>query len=119
LKEYAVRTVARARCPLSEGELKRHLYVIIDRRTFSAAMNAVSHFGKYTVAVFVGEPTGGKPNAPGDETFFTLPYSGIMVNLSDRYWQGTWPDDFSVWHAPEIAARDLLKGEGDSIVHCV
>jgi hypothetical protein len=81
-----------------------HLYVIIGRRTFSAAMNAVSYFGKYTKAVFVGEPTGGKPNAPGDETFFTLPYSGIVVNLSDRYWQGTWPDDFSDWRAPDIAA---------------
>jgi C-terminal processing protease CtpA/Prc len=81
-----------------------HLYVIIGRRTFSAAMNAVSSFGKYTEAVFVGEATGGKPNAPGDETFFTLPYSGILVNLSDRYWQGTWPDDFSNWRAPDIAA---------------
>lgn len=80
-----------------------HLYVIIGRRTFSAAMNAVSYFGKYTNALFVGEPTGGKPNAPGDETFFTLPYSGLSVNLSDRYWQGTWPDDFSTWKAPDIA----------------
>jgi hypothetical protein len=27
-----------------------------------------------------------------------------VVNLSDRYWQGTWPDDFSSWRAPDIAA---------------
>ena len=79
------------------------LYVIIGRRTFSAAMNAVSYFGRFTKAVFVGEPTGGKPNAPGDETPFTLPYSGIAVNLSDRYWQGSWPDDFSDWRAPDLA----------------
>ena len=87
------------------GKVNRpgHLYVIVGRRTFSAAMNAVSYFGKYTDAVFVGEPTGGKPNAPGDETFFTLPYSGLLVNLSDRYWQGSWPDDFSNWRAPDIA----------------
>ena len=82
---------------------KGHLYVIIGRRTFSAAMNAVSYFGRFTQALFVGEPTGGKPNAPGDETFFTLPYSGIAVNLSDRYWQSSWPDDFSNWRAPDIA----------------
>ncbi len=80
-----------------------HLYVIIGRRTFSAAMNAVSYFGRFTKAVFVGEPTGGKPNAPGDETPFALPYSGIVVNLSDRYWQGSWPDDFSDFRAPDIA----------------
>jgi hypothetical protein len=48
-------------------------------------------------------PSGGKPNAPGDETPFTLPYSGIVVNLSDRYWQGSWPDDFSDWRAPDLA----------------
>jgi len=83
-----------------------HLYVIIGRRTFSAAMNAVSYFGRFTKAIFVGEPTGGKPNAPGDETFFTLPNSGIAVNLSDRYWQGGWPDDFSDFRAPDISAPE-------------
>lgn len=83
-----------------------HLYVIIGRRTFSAAMNAVSYFGRFTKAVFVGEPTGGKPNAPGDEAPFTLPYSGIVVNLSDRYWQSGWPDDFADFRAPDIAASE-------------
>jgi len=81
-----------------------HLYVIIGRRTFSAAMNAVCYFGRMTKAIFVGEPTGGKPNSPGDETPFALPYSGIVVNLSDRYWQGGWPNDFTDWRAPDIAA---------------
>jgi tetratricopeptide repeat protein len=80
-----------------------HLYVIIGRRTFSAAMNAVSYFGRFTQAVFVGEPTGGKPNAPGDEVPFALPYSGLAVNLSDRYWQGSWPDDFADTRGPDIA----------------
>lgn len=90
------------------------LYVIIGRRTFSAAMNAVSYFGRFTKAIFVGEPTGGKPNAPGDETPFSLPYSGIVVNLSDRYWQGSWPDDFSDFRAPDIAvpqnSADYIAG---------
>lgn len=86
-----------------------HLYVIIGRRTFSAAMNAVSYLARDTKAVFVGEATGGKANAPGDETFFTLPYSGMAVNLSDRYWQGGWPNDFSPWRAPDIAAPVLFS----------
>ena len=79
-----------------------HLYVITGRRTFSAAMNAVSYFGRFTQAIFVGEATGGKPNAPGDETVFTLPYSKIAVNLSDRFWQGDWPDNFADTRAPDI-----------------
>ena len=77
-------------------------------------MNMVSYLSRDTQALFVGEATGGKPNAPGDETFFTLPYSGIAVNLSDRYWQGTWPNDFSPWKAPDIEVRerftDYAKG---------
>ena len=85
-----------------------HLFVIIGRRTFSAAENAVSYFGRFTKAIFVGEPTGGKPNAPGDETPFTLPYSGILVNLSDRYWQGSWPDDFSDFRAPDISTPETF-----------
>ena len=79
------------------------LYVITGRRTFSAAMNAVSYFARFTQAIFVGEATGGKPNSPGDETVFTLPYSQIVVNLSDRYWQGGWPDDFTDTRAPDVA----------------
>jgi hypothetical protein len=86
-----------------------HLYVIIGRRTFSAAENAVSYFGRFTKAIFVGEPTGGKPNAPGDETPFTLPYSAILVNLSDRYWQGSWPDDFSDFRAPDISTPESFS----------
>ena len=45
-----------------------------------------------------------KANAPGDEVPFTLLYSGIVVNLSDRYWQSGWPDDFSDFLAPDIAS---------------
>jgi hypothetical protein len=100
LNEPLLRVVAGAAKVNAAG----HLYVIIGRRTFSAAMNAVSYFARYTHALFVGEPTGGRPNSPGDENFFTLPYSGIVVNLSDRFWQGSWPDDFSPWRAPDIAA---------------
>jgi tetratricopeptide (TPR) repeat protein len=99
LNEALLKVVIAARKLSEPGRL----YVIIGRRTFSAAMNAVSYFARFTNAVFVGEPTGGKPNAPGDETFLTLPYSGILVNLSDRYWQSSWPQDFSPWRAPDIA----------------
>ncbi|HVT13841.1 MAG TPA: tetratricopeptide repeat protein [Fimbriimonadaceae bacterium] len=80
------------------------LYLIVGRRTFSAAMNAASYFKRFFDPTFVGEPTGGKPNAAGDEVPFTLPYSGIVVNVSDVYWEGYWPEDHSVWIAPAIYA---------------
>lgn len=79
-----------------------HLFVIIGPRTFSAALNAAAYFQRDLQAVFVGEPTGGKPNSPGDETFFTLPYSKIAVNFSNVYWESSWPYDARWAIAPEI-----------------
>lgn len=77
-------------------------FVIIGRRTFSAALNAACYFERHMNPVFVGEPTGGKPNSTGDETVFTLPFSGLSANVSDLYWQSSWPQDFRTWIAPKI-----------------
>jgi hypothetical protein len=79
-----------------------HLFVIIGPRTFSAALNAADYFQRDLHAVFVGEPTGGKPNSPGDESFFTLPYSKISVNFSNVYWESGWPYDDRWSIAPDI-----------------
>jgi tetratricopeptide (TPR) repeat protein len=76
-----------------------HLFVIIGPRTFSAALNTAEAFERYLNAVFVGEPTGGKPNSPGEEWFFSLPYSKVNVSLSNLYWQSGWPVD-SRWAIP-------------------
>jgi hypothetical protein len=76
--------------------------VIIGRRTFSAAMNAAAYFERHLEPIFIGEPTGGKPNSPGDEVWSTLPYSGISFNLSDVLWQAGWPYDVRPWIAPHV-----------------
>ncbi|MGA8798110.1 MAG: hypothetical protein WB526_13720 [Candidatus Cybelea sp.] len=79
-----------------------HLFIIIGPRTFSAGVNAAAYFQRETQALFVGEPTGGKPNSPGDETFFTLPYSKIAINFSHVYWESGWPYDARWSIAPDI-----------------
>ncbi|MBA2704614.1 MAG: hypothetical protein H0U60_12285 [Blastocatellia bacterium] len=81
---------------------KGKLFVIIGRRTFSAAQNTTTFFERHTKAIFVGEPTGSRPNFVGEETPFVLPYSKIMVNISDLYWQSSWPMDYRTWIAPQI-----------------
>lgn len=81
---------------------KGKLFVIIGRRTFSAAQNTTTFFERHTKAIFVGEPTGSRPNFVGEETPFVLPYSKIMVNISDLYWQSSWPMDYRSWIAPQI-----------------
>jgi tetratricopeptide (TPR) repeat protein len=85
------------------------LFVIIGRRTFSAAENAAAYIQRQTDAIFVGEPTGGKPNSLGDETYFTLPYSKLQTSVADVYWESSWPQDFRKWIAPQIFVEPTFE----------
>jgi tetratricopeptide (TPR) repeat protein len=78
------------------------LFVIIGRRTYSAAQNTVTYIERYTNATFVGEPTGSSPNFVGEEFFVTLPYSKIVANVSHLFWQSSVPQDQRIWLAPHI-----------------
>jgi hypothetical protein len=51
------------------------LFVIIGRGTFSAAQNTATAIERETSAVFVGEPSGSRPNFIGETMQFELPYS--------------------------------------------
>jgi tetratricopeptide (TPR) repeat protein len=83
-----------------------HLFVLIGRRTFSAAQNLVSDLERETAAVFVGEPTGSRPNFVGESTLFALPCSGLTVSCSSLYFQGGWVScDYRTWIEPEIPAE--------------
>ena len=80
------------------------LYVIIGRGTFSAAQNTATAIERETNAIFVGEPSGSRPNFTGETIPFTLPYSKALVNVADLYWQTSWPMDHRPWIAPELYA---------------
>jgi tetratricopeptide (TPR) repeat protein len=80
------------------------LFVIIGRQTFSAAQNTATAIERHTHAIFAGEPSGSSPNFIGETIPFELPYSKLTVNVSDLYWQTSWPDDRRPWIAPEIYA---------------
>jgi hypothetical protein len=96
---------------VSSPKTKREggLFVIIGRRTFSAAENAAAYIQRETNAIFVGEPTGGKPNSFGDETYFTLPYSKLVASVADVYWESSWPEDFRTWIAPQIYVEPTFE----------
>jgi hypothetical protein len=91
------------RSPKLEGPGR--LFVLIGRSTFSAAQFLVHDLEEYTDAVFVGEPTAGKPNSYGDSRRITLPNSGITVRASIFYWQRTHPLDARRWKGPDVAAE--------------
>ena len=69
--------------PRREGKL----FVLIGRRTFSAAQNLTNELDNYLPVIFVGEPTGENINFMGDNRPVTLPRSGLTFYLSWAWWQ--------------------------------
>lgn len=78
------------------------LFVIVGRRTFSAAQNLAVMIERHTNAIFAGEPTGSSPNFIGESIPFELPYSKLKGTISDLYWQSAWPMDHRTWIAPRL-----------------
>ena len=74
------------------------LLVLIGRQTFSAAVLLATELDKQTNAVFFGEPTGGSPNLYGNPRPLQLPNSGIVVNVSSKYFEVGGPADTSRRH---------------------
>jgi len=82
-----------------------HLFVLIGRRTFSAAQFLVSDLERWTDAIFVGEPTASRGNHYGDSYRIRLPNSGVTVRVSTLYWQFSDPRDLRPWTPPEVATE--------------
>ena len=98
--------------PLVDGLIRRdainrwgHLFVIIGRGTFSAAMNLAVELEQRTRVLFVGEPTGARPNQYGENADIVLRHSGLRVTASALFWQNTFPNDDRPWIAPDLPAR--------------
>lgn len=81
------------------------LFVITGRETFSACQNFCTWLDRQTAALFVGEPTGSRPNFIGEGNEIRLPYSGLMANASSRLWQDSYSEDKRAWIAPELTAE--------------
>jgi len=87
------------------------VYVGIGRKTFSSAiLNAVELrqgggiplLSPSSKAIFIGEPTGGRPNHYGDVRSFCLPNSGLRVQHSTKHFR-MWKDDAADTLAPDIS----------------
>lgn len=78
-------------------------FVIIGRRTFSAAQNLVNELDNYTNAIFVGEPSSENINFYGDNRPLTLPNSQLDARLSWAWWQDKPQWENEKWMAPHLA----------------
>ena len=86
------------------------LFVLIGRSTFSATANFITDLDRLTNAIFVGEPSGGKPITMGsDESPLILPYSGVRGAISSTVWQLTGPRDTRLWITPDIPIQLSAK----------
>lgn len=81
------------------------LFVITGRETFSACQNFCNWLDRQTAALFAGEPTGSRPNFVGEGNIIVLPYSGLIVSASNRFWQDSVSEDMRLWIAPEFEAE--------------
>ncbi len=64
-----------------------HLFVVIGRDTFSAAMSNATDLRKETKAILVGEPIGERPNSYQENRQLVLPNSLLMVSYSTQYYK--------------------------------
>lgn len=87
-----------------------HLYALIGRATFSAAMTFTLLLEKHTNALFVGEPTGSSPNHYGDSRKIRLPNTGLTMRVSTLYWQYN-PTDHRRFVAPHVPVEQTLDDD--------
>lgn len=97
-------------------------FLIIGRTTFSAAQNTTSDLERRTKALLVGEPTGSSPNFIGESIAIPLPYSGLVLSLSDLWWQHSMAMDYRVWTPPHLYAPPTaaaLKSHADPAMEVI
>ena len=75
--------------------------MITGRNTFSAAQVFISLVNRDTHALFAGEPSSSSPNFVGEGNYITLPYSGAMGSISNKYHEQI-PGDKRLWIQPDF-----------------
>jgi hypothetical protein len=109
------------RAVLGSATLSRpdRFFTLIGPTTFSAAQNLANALERYTNTIFIGEPTGSRPNMYGDAVPVTLPRSGLTFHVSTVWWQDLDPRDRRQWTGPAIAAAasadDFRKGRDPAL----
>ena len=68
-------------------------FVLTGRRTFSAAQMLLNELEQYSRAIFVGEPSGSRPDHFGDSKQQQLEHSGLTLRVSSLHWSSWMAND--------------------------
>jgi tetratricopeptide (TPR) repeat protein len=81
------------------------VFVVTGRSTFSACQNLVNRLERNCHVIVAGEPSSSRPNFTGESTEVALPWSGLRLSISSRWWQDSHPEDLRPWIAPHVPVR--------------
>ncbi|MDH3626611.1 MAG: S41 family peptidase [Acidobacteriota bacterium] len=95
------------------------VFGLIGRGTFSAAIEFAIQMERSLNATFVGEPTRGKPNHYGESEDLELPYSGLSIGYSAKFYQLSDVQDERPWIPPDIPVgtsfEDYIAGRDPAL----
>ena len=83
------------------------VFAIIGKKTGSSAILNSMQLKRELDAIFIGKPTGGKPNHYGDVKYFGLPNSKISIQYSTKYFKVSEKNQLSI--IPDIRVKDVSK----------
>ena len=93
---------------------KGKLFVLIGRNTYSAGHDVAVKIANIVPVIFVGEPSGTRPNVVGEAGWFTLPYSKQTGLISSQFHQQSRAEDHRVWLSPDmpvsLSAKEYFSG---------
>lgn len=79
------------------------VFIITGRWTLSASIILCAEIQKFCNPIFVGEPTGAKPNLYGENSYkITLPNSELSISYSSEYFKPFGPFIDHDWISPDI-----------------
>lgn len=95
------------------------LFVLTSWRTFSAGVTHCVNFEQHADPIFVGEPTGGRPNDIGELRRFRLPNTDIQVRYSAVMHHPVGPGDYRPAVMPDLrvsmSTADIRAGRDPAL----
>lgn len=94
-------------------------YLLVNRQSYSQSTVAAAQIQDYGLATLVGEETGEYPSLMASVFYFTLPNTGIQVQISKGYSVRVNGNTEETGVIPDIIIKDYLLDEKDEILEGV